>query len=184
MAHNVFLPLLSLSVGTLFLTAACSGGDGSSGKSFLDSCSGAYVCVIDGNATDTGLTMAAGRCYLGQLELGADGTTSPVDGTVYKWSGDASRLDICQGTTCFSCYPSSPPASPTDGASAKGHCVGSAESCSEVGASSCSDQRGCYYTVGSTLSTSDDGCAGDAAPCSDFDDDSDRCGTQHGCSWQ
>jgi hypothetical protein len=190
MAHNVFFPFLFLSVGTLFLAAACSGGDGSSGgsgssgKSVLDSCSGAYVCVIDGDATDTGLTKAAGRCYLGQVELGADGTTSPVAGSVYKWSGDASRLDICQGTTCFSCYPSSPPASSTDGASAKGHCVGSASSCSEVGAYSCSDQRGCHYTVGATLSTSDDGCEGDAAPCSDFDNDSDRCGTQHGCSWQ
>lgn len=183
MTHNVFLPFLSLSIGTLFLTA-CSGGDSSSGKSGLDSCSGAYVCMVDGDATDSSLSKVAGRCYLGQIELKPDGTTSPIAGQASKWSGDASRLDICAGTICFSCQASNPPASSSNGASARGRCVGSVESCSEVGPSSCSDQRGCYYTVGATLSTSDGGCAGDPAPCSDFDNDSDACGRQRGCSWQ
>jgi hypothetical protein len=185
MAHNVGLRPLLLSTCTLLVTVACSGSDGSSGKSLLDSCSGPYICVIDGEVTDSGLMKAGGRCYLGQIELDSDGTSPPTNGHFYRWSGDASRLDICEEASCFSCYPSAAPAaSSSNTPPATGNCVGSADSCSEVGAASCSDQRGCIYTVGATSSLSDDGCTGSEAPCSDFKNDSDGCNAQQGCSWQ
>src|SRR5438128_611790 len=86
--------------------AACSGADSGSGQSLIDSCSGKYVCVVAGDVVDSALTKTAtGRCYLGNLELVDDGTSIAGDGSRYTWSGNAARLEICQGTQCFSCYP-------------------------------------------------------------------------------
>ena len=118
---RVFSTLVYLLAAPIFV-AACSGDD-AGGKSLIDSCYGPYICVIDGDIVDSSLTKTGGgRCYLGKLELAPDGTSPPTDGHVYTWSGDASRLEICDGARCFSCYPSgsSSPGSSAPGSSAPG----------------------------------------------------------------
>src|SRR6478735_3711753 len=77
-------------------------------SSLLESCQGAYVCVIDHGIVDSRLVKSsAGRRYLGNLQLSPDGTLASVDGQEATWSGDADRIEICEGPQCFSCYPSS-----------------------------------------------------------------------------
>src|SRR6478735_11429808 len=83
---------------------------------------GAYVCVIDHGIVDSRLVKSsAGLCYLGNLQLSPDGTLPSVDGQDATWSGDADRIEICQGPQCFSCYPSSPSSgSPSSGSLGSG----------------------------------------------------------------
>ena len=172
---------LALVVNLPLFIAACSGGAGSSSSSVLDSCSGSYICVVDGSPVESRLVRTQGVCYLGSLELRADGTGSSVDGHATTWAGDASRLDICSNDVCFICSPS---AAEVGAPSSSGACTGSAESCSSIGASSCSDQGGCHYTVGSDISsTSDDRCEGDPHPCSDYKNDATGCQEHRGCTW-
>jgi hypothetical protein len=178
MVHRVLLRLVLL--GVSLPTVACSGGDG--GASFLESCTGSYVCVLDGELVSSHLGESEGRCYLGSLELRPDGTCPTAKGAITTWSGDAERLEICSGGSCLVCHSNAAPMRPS---SSSGTCTGSAQSCSSVEASSCTDQGGCHYTVGSNISsTSDDGCAGSARPCSDFNSDPARCELQRGCSWR
>jgi hypothetical protein len=168
-------------LGLSFAITACSGGDGGSSASVLESCAGSYVCVIGGNPVESDLVKSGGSCYLGSLELRADGTAPSINGDPTTWSGDASKLYICSGSTCFACEPSG---APVAASSSSGSCTGTAESCSSVGASSCSDQGGCNYTVGSDVSTtSDDGCDGDPRPCSDYKNDATGCKGHRGCTW-
>lgn len=160
---------------------ACSGSDGGSSESFLEACAGSYICVIGGDPVRSDLVQSGASCYLGSLELRGDGTSPPISGELITWAGDASRLEICSGSTCFACEPSGAPAAAS---SSSGTCTGNAESCSSVGASSCSDQSGCHYTVGSNVnSTSDDGCEGDPHPCSDYKHDATGCKGHRGCTW-
>ena len=161
---------------------ACSGTDGGSSSSVLESCSGPVVCIVDGDTVDSQLAKSGDRCYLGSVELRADGTSTPIDGNPTTWSGDADKLNICSGSICFACYPSAPIAGVP---SASGTCTGTATSCSSVGASSCSDQGGCHYTIGSNVSsTSDDGCEGSPHPCSDYKNDPTGCDDHRGCTWR
>jgi len=161
---------------------ACSGSDGGSSSSVLVSCAGSYVCVIGGDSVEANLTKSGGSCYLGSLELRADGTSPPINGELTTWSGDASKLYICFGSTCFACEPGG---ASVGAPSSNGSCAGTAESCRSVGASSCTDQGGCHYTIGSNVSsTSDDGCAGSPHPCSDYENDPTGCKEHRGCTWQ
>jgi len=49
----------------------------------------------------------------------------------------------------------------------------------------CSDQGGCYYSVGSDISTtSDDRCEGDPHPCSDYKNNATGCKGHRGCTWR
>ena len=129
-----FSPLSSL-LAALLLVSACSGSDGGAVGSLIDSCQGAYTCVVDGSIVDSGLVKtSAGRCYLGNLELAPDGTSPPIAGQTTTWSGDANRIEICQGPYCFSCYPSGPTSgapgsgSPASGSGASGPASGSGAS--------------------------------------------------------
>lgn len=176
-----FLPF-ALLIGLPLSVVACSGSDEGSGSSFLESCSGTYLCTIAGDSLEARLGKSGGKCFLGSLELRPDGTSAPVNGAATTWAGNASYLHICVGADCFSCSAST---STPDAPKASGSCTGSARSCSSVGASSCTDQRGCQYTIGSNVSsTSDDGCEGDPRPCSDFTNDAERCNEQRGCTWR
>src|SRR6188768_3024592 len=123
--------VLGFFIASLFV-AACSGGDSGTSNSIIDSCQGAYTCIIESRVVDSRLTKTnAGRCYLGNLELDPNGTSTPVDGQATTWSGDANRIDICQGPRCFSCYPSraasgsAAPESPSAGSGASGPSAGS-----------------------------------------------------------
>jgi len=103
---------------------ACSSADAQAQESPLDSCSGSYICVVDGDVLDTSLTKTgAGRCFLGNLELTRQGTSLGADGREYSWSGDVSRIEICQAAYCFSCYPDEPS---SNGRSAAGRSSSSA----------------------------------------------------------
>jgi len=172
---------IRLVLGLCFVIAACSGGDGGS-NSVLESCSGSYACLIDGESVESTLNKSGGSCYLGALELREDGTSPPSNGKPITWSGDARKLYICFGDDCFACEIKDA----SDGvSSSNGSCDGTAESCRSVGASSCTDQGGCYYTIGSNVSsTSDDGCAGSVRPCSDYKNDASGCKAHRGCTWR
>ncbi len=170
-------------LGSLSISA-CSDGGGStsSSSSVLDSCSGAYVCDVEGSPIDSRLVRADGQCYLGSIELRVDRTISPINGNSGTWAGDTSRLQICTNAICLVCTPDAATVGVT---SSSGSCTGEAESCSSIGASSCSDQGGCHYTVGSNVSsTSDDGCEGSPHPCSDYKSDAAGCQQQSGCTWR
>ena len=181
MTKKVLLWCLTWGCFTLSIPA-CSGSDGNSSSPVLESCSGSFLCIIEGDPLDTQLAKSGNRCYLGSLELRADGTSPPVDGNPTTWSGDTDKLDICSGRICFACYPNG---TTTSVPSSSGTCTGSATSCSSVGASSCTDQGGCHYTIGSNISsTSDDGCAGSPRPCSDYKNDPSGCEEHRGCTWR
>jgi len=63
-------------------------------------------------------------------------------------------------------------------------CSGAATSCSAISSSSCSDQSGCSYAIGTNVSsTSDDTCRGSATACSDIFSE-ERCSKQKGCHWK
>ncbi|MET0794029.1 MAG: hypothetical protein ABW061_21085 [Polyangiaceae bacterium] len=182
MAKKVNVRCFVLLLGLPLSVAACSGDDSGSSSSFLESCSGVYTCAIDGESVESRLVKSGGRCYLGSLELRPDGTAAPIGGSLTTWAGDARYLHICAGTLCFSCFTTG---AASGAPAASGTCTGSATSCSSVGASSCTDQGGCHYTVGSnTSSTSDDGCEGDPHPCSDYKNDAKGCEEQRGCTWR
>jgi len=168
------------------LSVACSGSDGGSDSAFLESCSGSYVCFLAGESANAKLSKSNGRCYLGSMELRADGTSPPINGDRTVWAGDSNKLDICSGENCFSCFASGKsPVAAGNGPSASGRCTGSASSCSSVSSSGCTDQRGCHYTIGSDVSsTSDDGCAGTPRSCSEFENDAAGCSAQIGCTWR
>lgn len=169
-------------VSLSLLNPACSGSDGGSSSSLLESCSGSFVGIVDGKSFESHLAKVGDRCYLGSIELRADGTSAPIDGRPTTWSGNADQLEICTGNVCLAFYPVEPTASVP---ASSGTCTGTATSCSSVGASSCTDQGGCHYTVGSNInSTSDDGCEGSAHPCSDYKNDSAGCKEHSGCTWR
>jgi len=118
--YRAFLSLLNL-FGAPLIFVACS-ADSGAGQSIVDTCNGTYVCVIEGSVVDSRLIKTrVGRCYLGSLELGPDGTSPPVDGHAYTWSGNASRLEICEGAHCFACYPNGASSgSPSSGSPSSG----------------------------------------------------------------
>lgn len=181
MAQKSVLRCLVFLFGLSFAAAACSGSD-DAGASVIESCSGSYVCNINGDSVDAQLIKSGSACYLGSLELRADGTAPPVAGQSTTWSGDTRQLTICSGDLCFVCRSQGDAKNSAPSASAT--CTGSATSCSSVGASSCTDQGGCHYTVGSNVSsTSDDGCEGTPRECSDYNGDEKGCGNHRGCTW-
>ena len=183
MSKKMTYGCFAIVLGSLAISA-CSDGGGSTSSSLsvLDSCSGAYVCDVDGSPIDSRLVRDGGQCYLGSIELHADRTTSPIDGDSATWAGDKSRLQICTRALCLVCTPAETPVGST---SSSGSCTGEAESCSSIGASSCSDQGGCHYTIGSNVSsTSDDGCEGSPHPCSDYKSDAAGCQQHRGCAWR
>jgi hypothetical protein len=81
-------------LGLSFAVTACSGSDGGSSASVLESCAGSYICVIGGDPVESDLVKSGGSCYLGSLELRADGTSPSISGDPTTWSGDASKLYI------------------------------------------------------------------------------------------
>lgn len=171
-----------------------SGADGGAAPSGLvERCAGTYKCVIGSETEMLELHRdSAGACVTGASDAGAsnrtvvnaDGTLTTPNGSKLTWQGDASRFQLCSGPICVECSNvAEGSASLGSTTSGTGHCRGSARSCSGISASSCYEQLGCSYSVGISLSTSDDECTGSPTDCEDISGEK-LCKEQRGCRWE
>jgi hypothetical protein len=154
-------------------------GGGSSSQhsdALVEACSGTVECTLQGEGVQEQLKKQGNSCYLGDAKVNADGTVAGTDGSSLTWKGDVFKFDLCSDGTCLKCMNLSPPDVPGYA------CRGVASSCSSLGAGSCATQSGCSFTIGATLSSSDDECYGSADGCSEFKSTS-ECEWQRGCNW-
>lgn len=155
------------------------GGEGSSAtlsEALVEACSGIVECSLGGESFQERLERRDGACYLGDAKVLPDGTMVGADGSPLTWEGNIFEFDLCSDGTCATCTNLAPPDVPGYA------CRGTATSCSSLGAGSCATQSGCSFTIGATLSSSDDECNGWADSCSEFESTS-ECEWQRGCHW-
>jgi hypothetical protein len=175
-AVRCLVPLFGLLVLLGCSGSAFSDEAASVEQTLVSHCQGTYICDFEGSLVETMFSSRSGSCYLGQIELLANGTGLDSEGDSYTWYGNLKAFELCFEDYCFACRTKQTSDSP-------GKCTGSARSCSSISESRCYKQQGCQYSVGATLSEYDDSCGGSARSCGSIYTQS-SCEDQSGCSWQ
>jgi hypothetical protein len=148
-------------------------------------CSGTFVCDDGEDLSAFDATEDGDVCLFGGIELRPDGSVGvpgdpELEAEMLKWSQvDGRSLVICVDDVCLPCEKSDGDGS-GGRASSEGSCTGSPRDCPTPG--SCSTVEGCYLSLGSSSSTSDDYCAGSPYSCSGYHTES-SC-VRQGCDWE
>jgi hypothetical protein len=183
-AINLGRPFFLAVVGVAVLQVACGSGDdgdgAQSGQGLTERCSGTYRCAFpDGETTTDTMARMGADCVFGGAILSESGTvyaSAAREEDGLTWSGSTKDFQICGPGGCAKCVEQSSNASP-------GHCMGSPDRCSSLGAGSCVSD-GCSFDQSVTWDGSlEYECTGTARSCERYTTEV-GCEAQQGCFWQ